>query len=41
VNEIPKIIQNAMTRIRGELFEVAGIYFETYRTSNTYKNWGV
>lgn len=30
VEVIPKIIQNAMNRIRGDLLEIAGIYFDTY-----------
>lgn len=35
VSDVPKIIQNAFSKLRGELLEVAGTYFETYGAANT------
>lgn len=40
VNDIPRIIQNAFARLRGELLHVAESYFETYGASNTLKYRG-
>lgn len=34
VSDVPRIIQNAFARLRGELLEVAGNYFETYGAAN-------
>ena len=41
VEVIPRIIQKAMNRIRGELFNMAGIYFETYAPKKRNNNYGV
>lgn len=41
VNNISKLIENAMLRLRKDFFEIASEYFETYLPSVNLNNYGV
>lgn len=40
VNTIPQIIEEAMLRMRRDLFDLAGEYFETYMPSVNHNSYG-
>jgi DNA-directed RNA polymerase specialized sigma24 family protein len=41
IDSVPRKIQKAMDRIRRDLFEIAGIYFETYTPNKRTNYYGV
>lgn len=41
VKDVPTIMQGAFDRLRRDFFDIAEIYFETYRASNNFKYRGV